>query len=723
MRFRGLRWSVAVLLVAALSPVAASSRAEAAAGPIAYRIFEGAWGSVPDFGALTAVESGTVDAFTVDVRGARSDTFGLRFWACLDAPVTGTYTFSLFADDGALLRNDGAVVVDNDGVHPPQLANGTIALTAGTHALVVDYFELSGYEVLQVGWSPPGAAAPTAIPLAALSTGCEPAGGGSTGGNGTTGGGSTGGGTTGGGVSFAVFDGSWGGLPDFALLTPAITGTTAAMDLSIRGNRQDNFGIRYTTCLNVTTAGVHTFATRSDDGSTLRIGSTLVVDNGGYHAPQLRTGTINLPAGTHPLVVDYFEATGGETLDVTWQPPGATTLQPIPTTTLTTTNPCTSNGTTNVAPELASPGDQITEQGAIVDLQLIATDANADPLSFSSTALPAGLVLDAQTGRITGSPSTLGQLTVTASVSDGIASTQRSFIWSVVEPSGPRVFTTLGRRGERGDSTQPATASDVRMNWAHDVAIDSQGVVYIADMFAHRVRRFDPATGLVTTIAGNGTAGFAGDGGVSTAAVLNNPINLAVDAQDNLYVSDWSNHRVRRIDRATGIITTVAGNGTKGYTGDGMAATATGLDSPEGVAFDGAGNMFIADFGNNRVRRVAAGTGIISTVAGRGIPTSDGDGGPATAAGLHGSTSVAVDAAGHLYVTDYGAHRVRRVDGATGIISTVAGVGVGGFSGDGGPASAAALHGPESLVLTARACLSRIRPTAGSGGSTWRRTR
>ena len=235
-----------------------------------------------------------------------------------------------------------------------------------------------------------------------------------------------------------------------------------------------------------------------------------------------------------------------------------------------------------------------------------------------------------------------------------------------------------------------------------DVAVDSSGNLFIADTQNERIRRVDAETRMIVTVAGNGTVGFSGDGGPATLAALISPSGLSVDRLGNLFIADMFNQRIRRVDAVTGFIETVAGNGTRGFGGDGGLAVSAELSVPSGAVADASGNLFIADAGNNRIREVVAATGVIQTVAGTGGPGAclfGGDGGPATSAQLCNPARVVVDASGNLFIADQGNNRVRRVDAASGVIATVAGTGLAGFSGDGGPAVAAALDAPFGLTL------------------------
>ncbi len=262
------------------------------------------------------------------------------------------------------------------------------------------------------------------------------------------------------------------------------------------------------------------------------------------------------------------------------------------------------------------------------------------------------------------------------------------------------VITTVAGNGTQGSSGDGGAATSAELNYPGNVAVDSAGNLYIADTGNHRVRKVAAGTGIITTVAGNGTFGFSGDGGAGTSAELYNPYSAAVDRAGNLYIADEGNNRVRKVAAGTGIITTVAGNGTGGFSGDGAAATSAELKYPSGVAMDSTGNLYITDFYNNRVREVAAGTGVITTVAGNGTIGFSGDGGAATSAELnYPDNNVAVDSAGNLYIPDSYNYRVRKVAAGTGVITTVAGNGTVGFTGDGGAATSAEFYEPSGVAL------------------------
>jgi len=226
------------------------------------------------------------------------------------------------------------------------------------------------------------------------------------------------------------------------------------------------------------------------------------------------------------------------------------------------------------------------------------------------------------------------------------------------------------------------------------------GTLYITEYTSNRIRKVAP-NGIITTFAGKGTAGFSGDGGLAVNAEIRNPWDILIDASGNILFSDYGNARVRKITPA-GIISTVAGFGTRTYSGDGSSALQAGIN-PSALALGTGGSYYFADTGtaydagSQRVRMVAA-NGIITTVAGNGTYAYSGDGGQATSAGIGGAAGVALDSGGNLYISDYGFHHIRKVSPG-GVITTYAGTATAGFSGDGGPALSAALYGPRGLAV------------------------
>jgi uncharacterized repeat protein (TIGR01451 family) len=262
-----------------------------------------------------------------------------------------------------------------------------------------------------------------------------------------------------------------------------------------------------------------------------------------------------------------------------------------------------------------------------------------------------------------------------------------------VDPTG--VVTRVAGSGLQGYSGDGGPALSAQLNTPYGVAVDSLGSVYIADTNNRFIRKVD-ASGNITTVAGNGLCCSAsGDGGQAIDAEIGIPYGLALDSSGNLYISDTDNEVVRKV-APSGIITTVAGNGSFGYSGDGGPATSAKLYGPYGIAVDGAGNLYIADRFNYRVRMVST-SGTITTVAGTGSCCFGGDGGAATSALLYQPAGVAVDAAGDLFIADYDNNRIRMVTGGT--ITTVAGTGAFGYSGDGGAATGAKLYDPAGVAV------------------------
>ncbi len=325
--------------------------------------------------------------------------------------------------------------------------------------------------------------------------------------------------------------------------------------------------------------------------------------------------------------------------------------------------------------------------------------------AFSSTgytllsATPPGGTWSSSSGTIA---ATSGSTGIVTGVGAGIATITYTLPTGCFQTTTVNVFasagqtiTTVAGNGTSGYLADGVAATSTRINQPYGVAVDASGNFYIADTWNHRVRKVN-SSGIISTIAGTGTSGFSGDGGAATAAALSGPTGVTLDNSGNIYIADQQNNRVRKIS-TTGVISTVAGNGTGGFSGDGAAATAAALNFPTGVLVDGSGNIFIADYFNNRVRKVST-SGIISTIAGTGASTYGGDGGAATLAQIYYPTHLASDMAGNLYIADYYNHRIRKVN-TSGIISTVAGNGLTGSSGDGAAATAARLTYPYGVSV------------------------
>lgn len=240
-----------------------------------------------------------------------------------------------------------------------------------------------------------------------------------------------------------------------------------------------------------------------------------------------------------------------------------------------------------------------------------------------------------------------------------------------------------------------ATSASIR--YPYHMVIDGAGNMLLADWGNNRIRKITPA-GIITTIAGTGVSTYGGDGGPATAAYLNQPADIAIDASGNILFSDNGNKRIRKID-ASGTITTVVGTGSPGSSGDGGAATAATINDPRGIHIDAAGNLFIAEASNHIIRKVNA-AGVISTVAGNRTGGSGGDGSAATAAQLNNPQDIAFDAAGNMYISDYNNHKIRMVT-TSGTIATYAGTGTSGYTGDGGPANVARIKYPAGLYIDA----------------------
>ena len=289
----------------------------------------------------------------------------------------------------------------------------------------------------------------------------------------------------------------------------------------------------------------------------------------------------------------------------------------------------------------------------------------------------------------TGLPQPLG----TAVDSSGnlyVSLSQLNQIWKITPSGNVTLFAGNGADPFDGDGIQAVNAT---LSQPQGLAFDTAGNLYVADVGHSRIRKISTG-GVISTVAGNGTSGFSGDGGPGTAARLNNAVSVALDSSNNLYIVDQANQRIRMVS-AAGTISTLAGNGTASFSGDGGASTSASLNQPSGVAVSSAGVVYIADAANFRVRKITG--GIISTVAGNGTSGNSGDGGPATSAQLNTITGVTLDSLGNLYILE--ANDLRAISSGQSTIVKIAGGPTAGYSGDGGPPNSATFQFLAALAL------------------------
>ena len=284
------------------------------------------------------------------------------------------------------------------------------------------------------------------------------------------------------------------------------------------------------------------------------------------------------------------------------------------------------------------------------------------------------------------------------------------------------IIVTVAGTGEAGYSGDGGQAADALMREPFMCAFDFEGNMFVSESRNHCVRRVDAQTGAITTIAGTGELGYAGDGGPAVLAQMSEPYSIRIDRNNDLYIVDRLNCAVRRVDASTGIITTVAGTGEAGYSGDGGPGTAAMMREPNDCFLDGRGGLLIADIQDQRVRRLDLASGVITTFAGNGEKVRGGDGAPAAQASILGPRAVCMDNRGNTYIAEREGNGVRRVD-ANGVMSTFAGTGERGYEGDGGLAINATWGAPKAIrcdsqdniivVDTENHAVRRIDPASG----------
>ena len=364
-----------------------------------YRYYEGAWSVLPDFNALTPVRSGVAPGFSTAPRERESD-FALTFDGNLRIPTTGTWTFHTLSDEGSQIWIDGRLVVNHNGLHSASEASGSISLPAGVHRIAVAYFQATGAMTLDVGFEGPGISR-RSIPASSLFQPVP-------------------------GVRYDYYEGNWNALPDFNTLTPAKSGNVSAFTLAPR-LREDQFAMRFKASLRTPLAGNYTFFTLSDDGSKLFIDGNLLVNNDGLHGNRELQGSVSLTAGVHDIEVQYFEQGTAQVLEVSYSGPNLP-RQIIPESVLA--GPAVP-GSTPVVAALAARNSLI---GTPASVQVIASDANNDPLTYSAAGLPGGMAINAGNGLMTGTPGQAGVFNVTITVEDGTGrSGATEFRWTVTD--------------------------------------------------------------------------------------------------------------------------------------------------------------------------------------------------------------------------------------------------------------------------------------------------
>lgn len=272
------------------------------------------------------------------------------------------------------------------------------------------------------------------------------------------------------------------------------------------------------------------------------------------------------------------------------------------------------------------------------------------------------------------------------------------FVVSSLVAAPQKTIKTIAGTGAAGYSGDGGPATSAQIANPYGLVIGPDGALYVCEIDNHRVRRIDLKSGKISTVAGSGTKGYSGDGGPATQASLNEPYEVRFDKAGNMFFVEMRNNIVRRVDKKTGVITTVAGTGEPGFSGDGGPASKAQLRQPHSIAFDPSGGLLICDIGNNRVRRVDLKTGIMETWAGTGEKAPTPDGAALAGTPLNGPRAIDLDPQGNLYLALREGNAIYRIDGKSHVIKHLAGTGEKGYSGDGGPAQKARLSGPKGVA-------------------------
>ncbi|WP_078815443.1 hypothetical protein [Prosthecobacter debontii] len=275
-----------------------------------------------------------------------------------------------------------------------------------------------------------------------------------------------------------------------------------------------------------------------------------------------------------------------------------------------------------------------------------------------------------------------------------------SLLCAALSPAAEWTISTVAGTGEKGFSGDGGPATQAKMDNPFGVVRGPDGALWYCEYTGQKVRKITP-DGIIHTVAGTGATGYSGDGGPATEATFNLPHEIRFDQSGDLYIVDMKNHAVRKVDMKTGLISTFAGNGQPGYSGDGGPAAKAQFKQPHSIQFDSAGDLYICDIGNNVIRKVAMKTGIISTFAGTGQPGATPDGAPIAGTPLKGPRSIDFDQAGNLWLCTREGNQVFKFDLKEGKIHWMAGTGKKGFTGHGGPAKEATLSGPKGVAIDA----------------------